>query len=130
MAKMTEAKLRANLRDKYLTEIVDYFSSKGDDPRHIKNNAIMIPTIDELGNEKYITITIAVPTGGRDGLGFDGYEAAEDYKREAEEKAEKAEKRRAENAAKAAERKAKQEAALRKKMEEQAAKLAKMEAGE
>lgn len=126
MAKLSDAKMRANLRDNYLSELITYFQQKGDDPRRIKNNAIMLPVTDEMNNERYLTITIAVPTGGRDGMGFDGYEAAENYDIEAAEKAEKAEARRKEAAAKAAERKARQEAALKKKMEEQAAKLAKL----
>lgn len=122
MPKVSDAKMRSNLRDKYINTLITYFSEQQEDARRIKSNAIMIPVVDEGGNERYLTITIAVPTGGRDGLGFDGYEAAESYDIEAAEKAEKAERRKAEAARKAAERKAKQEAALQKKLEEQAEK--------
>ena len=128
MPKVSDAKLRANLRDNYLSTLIDYFSNqRGEDPRRIKNNAIMLPVVDEMGNERYLTITSAVPTGCRDCLGYDGYEAAENYDLEAAEKAEKAAIRKQEAAAKAAERKARQEAALQKKMEEQAERIARGE---
>jgi hypothetical protein len=59
--------------------------------------------VDTDGNEKWIVLTVKVPTGSRDGDAYDGYAMAEDYRMRQADKAAKA----AERERKTAERKAK-----------------------
>ena len=42
-------------------------------------NELAIPVVDSEGNEKWVVLTIKVPTGSRDGDAYDGYAMAEDY---------------------------------------------------
>ena len=54
-----------------------------------KENVIALPIL--MGDEEgYATVTVSIPTGSRDGEAYDGYEEAENYKFQLEEKAKKA----------------------------------------
>ena len=53
-------------------------------------NELAIPVIDSEGNEKWVVLTIKVPTGSRDGDAYDGYAMAEDYQMKLANKAAKA----------------------------------------
>ena len=52
--------------------------------------------VDDEGNDKFIVLTVKVPTGSRDGEGYDGYSMAEDYAIKCKNKAESAAKKEAE----------------------------------
>lgn len=60
---------------------------------------LCIPITNENGDEAYLKIAFAIPTGSRDGDAYDGYAMAEEYKLKCEENARKA-KERAEKKAK------------------------------
>ena len=67
------------------------------------SNEIAVPCLDEEGNEKFVVLTIKVPTGSRDGDAYDGYSMAEEYEMKCKAKEQKA-KETAEKKAKKIER--------------------------
>ena len=101
MAK-TQKSLNDELRAMYL-ERVHACLSQEDEVLVVGANELAIPVVDTDGNEKWIVVTVKVPTGTRDGDAYDGYSMAEDYRMRQEDKKAKA----AERERKTAERKAK-----------------------
>lgn len=75
-----------NLRNKTLERVINFFSADGEDVQQTKTGTMMFPTVDELGNEGFITITVQVPKGSRDGEAYDGYAEAENYRLETKQK--------------------------------------------
>ena len=92
MAQKKSAKqLDEALRQKYLTNISKLLTDQEEEVMAVKSNEIALPTLDEEGNEKWIVITVKVPTGSRDdGEPYDGYGMALQYKEAQAEKEEKA----------------------------------------
>ena len=101
MAK-TQKSLNDELRAMYL-ERVHACLSQEDEVLVVGANELAVPVVDTEGNEKWIVLTVKVPTGTRDGDAYDGYSMAEDYRMRQADKAAKA----AERARKTAERQAK-----------------------
>ena len=93
------------LREHYETEV-----------EKVSTSEIMMPGIDKDGNEFYYVVKVTIPRGKRNGNGgyteYNGYDAAETYKRdceiEAQEKALKAANKEREAKLKAAKKEAKQ----------------------
>jgi hypothetical protein len=80
-------------RETYLNEIMNYFRDH-EDVLRVKSNEIAIPIVDCNDVEKYIVITVKIPTGADKGREpFDGYAEAEDYEHKLKEKAIKAQKK-------------------------------------
>ena len=104
MAK-TQKSLNDELRAMYL-ERVHACLSQEDEVLVVGANELAVPVVDTDGNEKWIVLTVKVPTGTRDGDAYDGYSMAEDYRMRQADKAAKA----AERARKTAERQAKAQA--------------------
>ena len=94
-----------SLRAFHLNEIIKIYESHNDEVLRTASNEIAIPVVDSEGNERYIVITVKVPTGSRDGDAYDGYAMAEDYAMKCAERKAKAE----EKARKSAERKSKKD---------------------
>ena len=95
--------LNDKLRERYLSIVSDALAAKDEEVLRVGSNELALPCLDEEGNEKFIVVTIKVPTGSRDGDAYDGYSMAEDWeikcknkeetaKKKAEEKAKKIEK--------------------------------------
>lgn len=102
---------------KYLQKLI---TEKGEECLEYKGNGLCIPAVDANGNEYYVALTVAIPTGGRDGEGFDGCAAAQDYKLHKEEVAFTAQQRAEQKKQEAEERRARREALqARKLMEEE-----------
>ena len=101
MAK-TQKSLNDELRAMYL-ERVHACLSQEDEVLVVGANELAVPVVDTDGNEKWIVLTVKVPTGTRDGDAYDGYAMAEDYRMRQADKAAKA----AERERKTAERQAK-----------------------
>lgn len=88
---------RELLKEHYLTNIIDFFSSGNEDVLRVKSNEIAFPVVGCEGNEDFIVITVKIPTGADKGMTpYDGYSMAEEYemkladkKRKAKENAEK-----------------------------------------
>ena len=84
------------LRAKYLEKIGQYLYDLGEEVLQVKSNEIAIPVVDANDEEKFIVITVKVPTGANKGLeAYDGYAMAEDYTHNLAEKERKAEERKA-----------------------------------
>ena len=89
------------LRAKYLEKIGQYLYDLGEEVLQVKSNEIAIPVVDANDEEKFIVITVKVPTGANKGLeAYDGYAMAEDYTHQLAEKERKAEERKAKKAEK------------------------------
>ena len=101
----------ATVRAEYLKRIKDYFTEAGEEVLLVKSGTYAIPVVDSNNTDGWVTITVTIPKGSRDGEPFDGYEVAEDF---AFEQAEK-EKKKAEEAAKREKKKAKDAAAREEK---------------
>lgn len=107
--------LRENIKKIYITQLINFFQEKDEDVLRIKSNEICFPVLDEEGNEEFVKITVAVPTGSRDdNEPFDGYGKAQEYEMKQKEKKEKAEK-----AAKKKAEKIKRDEEFRRKKAEQ-----------
>lgn len=120
MAKVTQKQRDEILKTEFLDRVVNFLSGEDggeEEVLRVKSNEIAIPVVDSEGNERWIVITIKVPTGERGGDGYDGYSMAEDYQMKQEAKAEK----KAEKEAKAeADRKKREAEKARKEAEKQA----------
>ena len=98
----TQKSLNDALRAMYLERVHTCLSAE-DDVLVVGANELAVPVVDADGNEKWVVITIKVPSGSRDGDAYDGYAMAQDYQMRQTAKAEK----QAERERKSAERKAK-----------------------
>ena len=101
MAK-TQKSLNDELRAMYLARVSECLSQE-DEVLVVGANELAVPVVDTDGNEKWIVLTVKVPTGTREGDAYDGYSMAEDYRMRQADKAAKA----AERERKTAERQAK-----------------------
>ena len=108
---MTNAKLNETLRNEYLNLIAECFHSDDYEVLRTGSNEIALPCVDAEDNEKFVVITVKVPTGSReDNEPYDGYSMAAAYEMKCKEKAQKAKA--------AAEKKAKKIKADEKRREE------------
>lgn len=78
------------LRLDYTTKLVEMLTAAGEDVLRVGSNEIAIPVVDAEGEDSFVTFTIKVPTGSRDGDIYDGYAMAQDYTMKQEQKETKA----------------------------------------
>ena len=90
------------LRLMYTNNLMEALSALGEEVLRVGSNEIAIPVVDAEGEDNFVTFTVKVPTGSRDGDAYDGYSMAQDYAMRQEEKKAKAEKAAAEKARKIA----------------------------
>ena len=83
---MTKKQAIDNLRSKTLQKIINFFANEGEDIQQTKTGTAMFPAVDELGNECFLTVTVQIPKGSRDGEPYDGYAEAENYRIETKRK--------------------------------------------
>lgn len=88
MSKSTKV-LNDEVRAQYLQRVSECLSAE-DEVLVVGANELAMPVVDSEGNEKWVVITIKVPTGSRDGDAYDGYAMAEDYQMKLANKAAKA----------------------------------------
>jgi hypothetical protein len=91
---MTKAQLETELRNSYLKLVADMINEKVEtDALPVSASELAIPCLDSEGNEKWVIIKVSIPRGPRDGEGgyipYNGYQVAEDYAKDCQEKAEK-----------------------------------------
>lgn len=118
----SQKKLDEKLRDKTIKDLLALFTEKDEDVMQTKAGTIAFPCVDEENNDRWITITVQVPTGSRDGTAYDGYSEAEDYQMHLTAKAEKAEETAKKKAVKIAKDKAMREQLAKQKAEREAKK--------
>ena len=105
---------REAIRAEYMDKVKYFLENNKDEVLQVGSNEFAIPVVRGDGEEDYIVLTFKMPTGSRDGDGYDGYAMAEDYAFKCDEK-----RKKAEAAAKAKEKKiAKDKAAREKKATE------------
>ena len=75
----TNTKERNALRAQLVTDFMAFLNERGEDAMLGASNKIVFPVVGADGGEYFATVTIAIPTGGRDGEPFDGYALAEEY---------------------------------------------------
>ena len=109
MAKTTKV-LNDEVRAQYMTAVREAMSATGDEVLVVGSNELAIPVVDTEGNEKWVVVTVKVPTGSRDGDAYDGYAMAEDYRMRLADKAAKQAERERKTAERQAKTKAKTEA--------------------
>ena len=108
MAK-TQKSLNDELRAMYLARVSECLSQE-DEVLVVGANELAVPVVDTDGNEKWIVLTVKVPTGTRDGDAYDGYAMAEDYRMRQADKAAKAVERERKTAERQAKAKSKTQA--------------------
>lgn len=85
--------LNDEVRARYMTLVRETMAKAGDEVLEVASNELALPVVDSEGNEKWVVLTVKVPTGSRDGDAYDGYAMAEDWQmRQAARAAEKAAK--------------------------------------
>jgi len=97
---LTKRQLEDATRKAYVKAIREYLEDTlHEEVLQVGSNELAFPTVDVGNNDIFITITVKVPQGSRDGDPYDGYAMAEDYalrvaarKRKAEASAKKKKK--------------------------------------
>lgn len=89
----TKKYAKEKLRKKYLDILRGALETQGETVLTTGANEFAVPCVDEDGDDQYITVTVKVPSGSRDGDPYDGYAMAEDYQMKTEAKAEAAAER-------------------------------------
>lgn len=95
---MAEAKkvYREKVRAAYMEKVSKFLESSGEEVLLVGSNEFAIPVVREDGEEDYVVLTFKMPTGSRDGDGYDGYAMRDDYAFKCEEKHKKEEAKRIE----------------------------------
>lgn len=71
--------LKDALRAKYTLLVARLFEQNGEEVLYTNSNEVTFPVVDAEGNEAFVTITVKVPSGSRDGDPYDGYAMAQEY---------------------------------------------------
>lgn len=82
---------REAVRVEYMDKIKCFLESNKDEVLQVGSNEFAIPVVRGDGEEDYVVLTFKMPTGSRDGDGYDGYAMAADYTFKVEKKRKKAE---------------------------------------
>ena len=123
MAKSNK-ELDEGIRNEWLVKLKTWLDGLDVDNVQVKSNEIAIPVLDAERNDKFLVLTLKVPTGSRDdGEAYDGYALAEQYAKSVAEKEAKAKIEAEKKAKKIAADKAKREAMAKAKAEHEAKKL-------
>lgn len=86
----TKKQFREQVRAKYMEKIGIFLTEQDDEVLQVGSNEYAIPVVREDGEEDYVVLTFKMPTGSRDGDGYDGHALAADYAFKCEEKRKKA----------------------------------------
>lgn len=123
---MTKTQLNAKIREDYIdlltrllnpcAEVDSFELSNDEDICLIASNKIALPVVDAEGNEKWVTLTVSVPTDDE----FDGYTERDFYAAKVKADKEKAEEKARLKAEKIARDKAAREKKAREKAEKEA----------
>lgn len=94
---MSKAEKETSIRQQFINDYTQFMNDKYNaDVRPVSGSEVMIPWMDEEGNEIYVVAKFSLPRGTRNGNGgynaYDGYAEAEAYKADLEEKRLKKEK--------------------------------------
>ena len=82
--------VKEEMRAGYMARVKAFLESEGEEVLQTGTNEYAIPCVDSEGNEEWLVVVFKIPTGSRDGEGYDGYGVAEDFQAKQADKAEKA----------------------------------------
>lgn len=121
----SKKQIDSNLRTKMLEEMKTVYEDLGYTVLQVKGNKLAIACVDELQDDRWCEVTIAIPTGARDDdEGYDAEVLMQDYQDHLAEvaanKKQRDEQRKAEFAAAQAKRQAKAEAKAKTEAEKKA----------
>lgn len=85
---------REAIRAEYMDKVKYFLENNKDEVLQVGSNEFAIPVVRGDGEEDYVVLTFKMPTGSRDGDGYDGYAMAQDYSFKVEEKRKKEEEKR------------------------------------
>ena len=85
---MNKREATDRLRKKTLERVSEFLTANQEEVLQTKSGTIAFPAIDEMGTECFVTVTIQIPQGARDGTGYDGHEEARNYELETLQKQE------------------------------------------
>lgn len=77
-----------SIRAGLMSELSEFFATKGEDVGAIASNTLNFPIVAEDGEEGWVEVIVKVPKGTKDEE-YDGYGRREDYKIAAVDRAEK-----------------------------------------
>lgn len=86
----SKKQVRESIRAQYMEKVKTFLLNSQDEVLQVGSNEFAIPVVRSDGEEDYIVLTFKMPTGSRDGDGYDGYAMAADYAFKVEEKRKKA----------------------------------------
>ena len=81
--------LNEEIRNRYYSKISEFLSNEGEEILQVASNRFAFPIVDSEGNEKFVEITVKVPTGSKDEI-YDGYSLNEEFTLKETERKEKA----------------------------------------
>lgn len=85
---------REAIRAEYMDKVKYFLENSKDEVLQVGSNEFAIPVVRGDGEEDYVVLTFKMPTGSRDGDGYDGYAMAQDYAFKCDEKRKKEEEKR------------------------------------
>lgn len=95
MANTSETTANNVIRTETVNRIMTELANANVEALLTASNKIAIPTVNSLGTEIYVVLTVSIPKGSRDGEAYDGHAEATDFafrQAEKENKQRKAEK--------------------------------------
>ena len=105
---MTQKNITDQLRARFTADFTEFLAQKYDvDVCRTAAGTLMIPTIDDAGEDRWVKISVIIPKDANEEDGTDGYSLAHEYELKLQAAADRKERREKEAAARAAKRAAK-----------------------
>ena len=105
---MTQKNITDQLRARFTADFTEFLAQKYDvDVCRTAAGTLMIPTVDDAGEDRWVKISIIIPKEASEEDGTDGYSLAREYELKLQAAADRKERREKEAAARAAKRAAK-----------------------
>ena len=105
---MTQKNITDQLRARFTADFTEFLAQKYDvDVCRTAAGTLMIPTVDDAGEDRWVKISIIIPKDADEENGTDGYSLAQEYNLKLQAAADRKERREKEAAARAAKRAAK-----------------------
>lgn len=105
---MTQKNITDQLRARFTADFTEFLAQKYDvDVCRTAAGTLMIPAVDDAGEDRWVKISIIIPKDANEEDGTDGYSLAHEYELKLQAAADRKERREKEAAARAAKRAAK-----------------------
>jgi hypothetical protein len=105
---MTQKNITDQLRARFTADFTEFLAQKYDvDVCRTAAGTLMIPAVDDAGEDRWVKISIIIPKDADEENGTDGYSLAQEYNLKLQAAADRKERREKEAAARAAKRAAK-----------------------